>query len=35
LLVLAKCFGRLGYFPALADASAVVIEHIRRDLRAG
>jgi hypothetical protein len=32
LLVLTKCFGRLGYFPALADVPAVVIEHVRRDL---
>ncbi len=32
LLVLAKCFGRLGYFPALADAPAAVVEHLRRDL---
>jgi len=32
LLVLAKCFGRLGYFPALADVPAVVVEHVRRDL---
>ena len=32
LLVLAKCFGRLGYFPALAEVPAVVVEHVRRDL---
>ena len=32
LLVLTKCFGRLGYFPALADVPAVVVEHVRRDL---
>lgn len=31
-LVLAKCFGRLGYFPALAEVPAVVVEHVRRDL---
>jgi hypothetical protein len=32
LLVLAKCFGRLGYFPALADVPVVAVEHVRRDL---
>jgi hypothetical protein len=32
LLVLTKCFGWLGYFPALADVPAVVVEHLRRDL---
>src|SRR6266851_2728227 len=32
LLVWTKCFGRLGYFPALADVPVVVVEHVRRDL---
>ena len=32
MVVLLKCFGRLGYFPPLQTVPAVVIEHVRRDL---
>jgi hypothetical protein len=32
LMVQAKCFGRLGYFPRLEDVPDVVVGHIRRDL---
>ncbi len=32
LVVLAKCFGRLGYFPELAEVPAAVIDHIWRGL---
>jgi TnpA family transposase len=35
LMVQAKCFGRLGYFPRLEDVPDVVVGHIRRDLGLG
>jgi hypothetical protein len=35
LMVQAKCFGRLGYFPRLKDVPDVVVGHIRRDLGLG
>lgn len=33
LVILLKAFNRLGYFPALDEAPAEVVGHIRRDLR--
>jgi hypothetical protein len=33
LAVWLKCFGRLGYFPALETVPAAVVDHVRRDLR--
>ena len=35
LMVWLKCFGRLGYFPALDAVPAAVVDHVRRDLGAG
>ena len=35
LMVQAKCFSRLGYFPRLEDVPEVVVGHIRRDLGLG
>jgi hypothetical protein len=35
LMVQAKCFGRLGYFPRLEDVPDAVVGHIRRDLGLG
>jgi hypothetical protein len=32
LVVWLKCFGRLGYFPALDAVPAAVVDHVRRDL---
>jgi hypothetical protein len=32
LMVQAKCFSRLGYFPRLKDVPDMVVGHIRRDL---
>jgi hypothetical protein len=32
LVVWLKCFGRLGYFPALETVPAAVVDHVRRDL---
>ena len=32
LVVMLKCFGRLGYFPSLKTVPAVVVEQVRRDL---
>lgn len=32
LVVLAKCFGRLGYFPELAEVPVAVVDHIRQGL---
>lgn len=32
LVVWLKCFGRLGYFPALDTVPAAVVDHVRRDL---
>ncbi len=30
VVVLLKCFQRLGYFPALTEVPAVVVDHVRR-----
>ncbi|HEY6790807.1 MAG TPA: DUF4158 domain-containing protein [Trebonia sp.] len=35
LMVQAKCFGRLGYFPRLEDVPDAVVGHIWRDLGLG
>ena len=32
MVVMLKCFSRLGYFPALGEVPAVVVDHVRRDL---
>jgi Domain of unknown function (DUF4158) len=32
LVVWLKCFGRLGYFPALETVPAAMVDHVRRDL---
>jgi hypothetical protein len=32
MVVMLKCFGRLGYFPALSEVPALVVDHVRRDL---
>ncbi|HEX8345213.1 MAG TPA: DUF4158 domain-containing protein, partial [Actinoplanes sp.] len=32
MIVMLKCFGRLGYFPTLSKVPALVVDHVRRDL---
>lgn len=32
MVVMLKCFSRLGYFPALSEIPVLVVDHVRRDL---
>src|ERR1700730_12219370 len=33
LVVLLKCFQRLGYFPSLAEVPVVVVDHVRQQMK--